>query len=592
MATLVFDTECYKDYWLCSFMDIDTGKVVSLEKYQDQELNRAKLNSILSKHLLISFNGNSYDIPMVSAALNGYTNQQLKDLSDEIIKSNLPAYAVCKKFGLRTISCNHIDLIEVAIGQASLKIYGGRLNFPKIQDLPYHPDDSITMSMRSELKEYCTNDLKVTGLLYKELLPQIELRKEMSEEYGIDLRSKSDAQIATAVIISELTKLTGKEYRKPEVPDEFSFYYNDPQIISFKDPELNALLINCITTPFTLSDKGAVVIPKWLQDKKIKIGNSEYQMGIGGLHSCEKSQFLIADPEHSIIDRDVASYYPSIILQQKLSPKSLGEPFLRLYQKFVTERLKAKKSGDKVKADTFKIVLNSSYGLLGSKYSKLFAPELLIQTTLTGQFALLMLIEAIELAGGRVVSANTDGVVTYCHRFYEAAVEQACWDWMLSTSYELEETQYKLLASRDVNNYLAVKTDGKTKGKGVFTATSLAKNPDCQIIYDSVTKFLAEGKEIHDTVIECDDITKFVTLRRVQGGGSFGELYLGKAVRFYHSTSVPKTEYIRYTTNSNKVPNSDGCRPIMNLPDTFPEDIDYEYYINEAEQLLKDIGYA
>ena len=37
---------------------------------------------------------------------------------------------------------------------------------------------------------------------------------------------------------------------------------------------------------------------------------------------------------------------------------------------------------------------------------------------------------------------------------------------------------------------------------------------------------------------------------------------------------------------------SDGAVPCMELPDTFPGDIDYNFYINEARRVLRDIGVA
>jgi hypothetical protein len=51
---------------------------------------------------------------------------------------------------------------------------------------------------------YCHNDLQVTRILYDELKPQIALREQMSKQYGLDLRSNSDAQIAENVIKHEL----------------------------------------------------------------------------------------------------------------------------------------------------------------------------------------------------------------------------------------------------------------------------------------------------------------------------------------------------------------------------------------------------
>jgi hypothetical protein len=61
--------------------------------------------------------------------------------------------------------------------------------------------------------------------------------------------------------------------------------------------------------------------------------------------------------------------------------------------------------------------------------------------------------------------------------------------------------------------------------------------------------------------------------------------YLGKAIRFYH-TATPELQdnIITYAKNGNKVPNSLGCRPLMDLPENFPDDVDYNYYIEKANE--------
>lgn len=586
----VIDTEVYKDYFLLSMLRLDDGKIRHFEFHADSKLDVNKITALFRTETVISFNGNNYDIPIISAAIAGYTNQQIKDLSDSIIKSNQPSWVVLRTHNFRLIKADHIDLIEVAPGRSSLKIYGGRMNAPKMQDLPIDPSSNISPKQRDELREYCENDLHTTALLYKALKPQIDLRAGLSSQYGMDLRSKSDAQIAETVIVSEMTKITKESYGKPALKENMTFSYIDPMIVDFHNKKLIILIINLCKHRFTLGLNGAVQIPDWLRDTKIEIGTSRYQMGIGGLHSCEKSQHIKADDDHILLELDVASYYPNIILQQRLAPKSMGAPFLRVYQSIVTRRLKAKHDGDKVTADVLKIAINGSFGKLGSKYSALFAPELLIQTTITGQLALLMLIEAIELAGAKVVSANTDGVVILCPRKLEKRVEEVAFDWMLSTSFDLERTDYRELASRDVNNYVAVKLDGKTKGKGVFASAGLAKNPDDPIIAHAVVQYVAHAIPLEITIRNCKDITQFVVIRRVQGGATWQGEYLGKAVRFYHSNTVPSAQCIHYATNSNRVPNSAGAQPLMQLPDTFPEDVDYNYYLVEAEKLLREVG--
>jgi len=71
-------------------------------------------------------------------------------------------------------------------------------------------------------------------------------------------------------------------------------------------------------------------------------------MGIGGLHSCEKSQYINAPDDWFLQERDAQAYYPSIILQQQIAPKNLGKPFLDIYQGIVKERVFAKKMSQKL----------------------------------------------------------------------------------------------------------------------------------------------------------------------------------------------------------------------------------------------------
>jgi len=589
---VIIDAEVYTNYFLLAAKSIESGNVVLFEMYPGKELNKRGLMQLMNTRTTVSFNGINYDLPIIAAALQGCDNETIKKLSDKIILSGQPSWAICRDWEINVPNkWDHIDLFEVAPGKSSLKIYGGRLNAPKMQDLPIEPDAIITPEQREELRTYCVNDLDTTIMLYQALEKQVELRAKMSEQYGMDLRSKSDAQIAETVIKSELTKLTGKDYYKPDDKrNEFS--YIDPQIISFETEQLQKVFARILKTRFELGGNGAVKMPDWLKATKIKLGHSEYQMGIGGLHSCEKSQYLSADDNTLICDLDVASYYPNIILQQQLAPKSMGIPFLRVYQSIVERRLAAKKAGDKVTADTLKISVNGSFGKLGSKYSALYAPDLLIQTTVTGQLALLMLIERMESAGISVRSANTDGIVMQCPRALEQTMEQVAFEWMLDTSYELERTDYKAVASRDVNSYVAVKLDGSAKGKGCFAPPSLGKNPDLPIVYKAVAKRIADGTPIEQTIKTCDDMTQFVTVRRVQGGAVWRGEYVGKAVRFYYSREVASDECIHYAKNDNRVPKSAGAKPLMQLPDKLPSDIDYRAYIVEAEKLLCEVGYA
>lgn len=586
--TLVFDLEVYRDYFLAAFRNVDTGNTRCFEMFDGQPLDIPTLRAIVLGYRLVSFNGTNYDMPILSLAMKGANCAMIKAASDAIIKTDLRYWQLERKFSFKTIEVDHIDLIEVAPGKASLKLYGGRLHCRRMQDLPIEPDDSIGPAERERLREYCANDLQTTIDLYRHLAPQLALRDKMSAEYGIDLRSKSDAQIAEAVIRAGVTRASGYPVERPEVPAGSSFVYRTPAFIRFETDTMRDALAMVESARFLVPDSGKVVMPKELAAAKIRIGDGVYRMGIGGLHSSEQSVAHFSDSDTILVDRDVASYYPAIILSTGLRPSHMGNAFTTTYQSIVARRLAAKRSGDKVTADSLKITINGSFGKFGSKYSALYSPDLLIQTTITGQLALLMLIERLESEGIAVVSANTDGLVIKCPRHLEPMMEIVVMEWEHDTGFDTEATYYRAIYSRDVNNYIALKDGGGFKLKGAYATPGLQKNPANQIAVDAVVLHLLEGRSIDDTIHACDDIRKFVTIRTVKGGAMKDDAYLGRAIRWYYSTRA--TGAIHYKLNGYTVPRSEGAMPLMELPDSLPNDIDYAWYIAEAQSILADIG--
>ena len=447
---LFMDIECYVDYFLIQFMS-ESGKTVSFEKYDGKDFNRHTVRGLLEACEVITFNGTAYDLPMLAAALYGANTRDLKVLSDEIIHTDIKPWKFYKSHCIPQEPVDHIDLIEVAPGIASLKLYGGRLHAHKMQDLPIEPDQNITPEQREELKTYCRNDLELTQVLYNKLKGQIDLRRSMSAQYGQDLRSKSDAQIAETVIISELTRKNNGLKPARAMNRKGTFNYRAPDFL----PPSEARNI-AEQFPFEVRSNGVTYMPKELEKLKVTIGATTYQLGMGGLHSTEKCQTEETTKQHALYDWDVASYYPSIILNCRLFPQQLGEMFLDVYREIVVERLQAKKENNKIKADALKIVVNGSFGKLGSQYSALYAPDLMVQVTVTGQLALLMLIEKLEQNGLRVVSGNTDGIVIKCPAGKEEHMKLIIRWWEGKTGFQMECTEYVGLYSLDVNNYIAI----------------------------------------------------------------------------------------------------------------------------------------
>ncbi len=591
---LVFDIECYSNYFLIAFKSIVSQKVVYFERTETEDFDHRKLDWILHNFCLISFNGIKYDLPILSLAMAGCSTAQLKAATNEIIELQAQPWQLLRRHKVKSLAVNHIDLIEVAPLFATLKIYGGRLHCRRMQDLPFHPATRLSRDQIAITRWYCINDLDNTELLYRSLDQEIELREQMSQEYGIDLRSKSDAQIAEAVIGSELEKLMRRRCQKPVILPGHKFHYQAPSFLKYSTPLMNAAFQIVKETPFEIADDGTIDLPLNIKALKLQLADSTYRMGIGGLHSSEKRAAHVADNVYELHDRDVTSFYPQIILLLRLYPKHLGTAFLTVYKGIVDRRIQAKRANKKSIAETLKILVNGSFGKLGSPHSIFYAPELLIQVTLTGQLSLLMLIERLELAGISVVSGNTDGIVIKPRKEQVAQMEAIIKQWEQDTGFSMEETAYTGVYSRDVNNYLATKPDGKYKAKGVFAlperaAERLHKNPTNEICSESVVKFLTTGASITKSIRECRDIRKFVSVRTVDGGAVTPDLtYLGKSIRFYYAAGVEG--FFVYARSGNKVPRTEGAKPLMTLPDVFPDDINYEWYEAEAFRMLEQIG--
>ncbi len=282
-------------------------------------------------------------------------------------------------------------------------------------------------------------------------------------------------------------------------------------------------------------------------------------------------------------------------------------------------------------ADALKINLNGSYGKLNSVYSILYAPHLMLDTTITGQLSLLMVIEALTNKGITVISANTDGVeyidsTNKGEKIIDKLGEKMNLAW--------EHAAYEALHARDVNNYVAV-YDDHVKSKGVYGESTLSKNPVHPIVYKAIRRFLFDGIDMEDTIRDCDDVSQFCSSRAVTGGALWSKKtydnteefekfivefkagtrkdnkalrkrnenfqkqfvlidaekhYVGKTVRFYYSK---KGHPLWYKKSGNKVPMTDeynGVKPMLELKKKIPKNLDYDAYFALAKRYLEELG--
>lgn len=73
-----------------------------------------------------------------------------------------------------------------------------------------------------------------------------------------------------------------------------------------------------------------------------------------------------------------------------------------------------------------------------------------------------------------------------------------------------------------------------------------------------------------------------------KGGGHKDGVYLGKVVRWYYAEG--EFTAIHYVGSGNKSSKNLSASPIMDLPEHFPNNINFGHYIKETAKSLTEIG--
>ena len=638
MKTYVFDIETYINYTLFAFMNVDTEEVITFEIRDNVFKKQKKLLKLLTKNTIVTFNGLKFDEPITAFALDkeNVTSEDIYNGVQSIIVDKIGVFGFYRKGHIKPFIKHHIDIMDVAMGIASLKLYGARLGAKKIQDLPYEPQTKLTYSQMDEVRDYCKNDLVLTKLLFTKLHADLELRKDMGERYGLNLMSLNGAKIAEKILVKE-TEYDGKA---PEIPDDI--WYTAPKYIKFKTKIMKEFFKYIKNHRFLLNGNGNIDLPMKLKQEKLSFNSGiSFQLGIGGVHGSVENTTITCNDDETILDIDYKSLYPSLLIENKFVPKQIGKKFLQIYKDIYIQRndvlktkLKTLKYGSKEYKDIYsqqdglKLVLNSSFGRLGLRFSKLYDPSALLHITLTGQLTLMMVIEKLHLAGFDVFYANTDGITLKCKTKDVEKIKKITADFDKKTGLIMEYNEFKSCHIRDVNNFVNITNDNKVKAKGAYADPSLNKNSQTPIIYEAVKELLQNETPLKVTINKCKDINKFCSSVTVRGGAMYSNdipeiypddweeklaskrgltkkiiadrekleagwvkdngSYLGKVVRWYYST---KGRSIHYKKNGNKVGKTDGAVPMMVLAKKIPKDLDYAWYYNEAEEVLKDLGY-
>ena len=202
----------------------------------------------------------------------------------------------------------------------------------------------------------------------------------------------------------EKTGLTWNQIKNLRSPcDEIALKDVILPIVEFKTPLLQNILLELKQQVVSPGRKG--------YEKHFLLDNVEYTIGVGGIHTVNKPEQFIPNDGWIISDIDVASLYPSMIIEHQFYPKHLGKEFLEFYSKIKEERIEAKHNGNKIKDKTLKLALNGLSGNLQNEHNFCYSPFTVMQIRMNGQLMLLMLAERLIEIGCKILQANTKSLV-------------------------------------------------------------------------------------------------------------------------------------------------------------------------------------
>ena len=605
----LYDCEVFKNFFCVTFKCVETKDITSYVIFDDRN-DLDLLQSFLKnskRNWFVGYNSYEYDDQLLSYLYNIYPSicfcssseitSLMFDKSMEIIDK--------KSTRLYIMPFMRIDLMKVGnIMRKSLKLVAVNLNWPKIQDIPFDCKEDVSKDQVETILDYNLNDVLITEELYYRLKPKLSLRWDITDKYKINVISESDSGMANRLLeklYSEATGIKIEELKRLRTPREIVHFEN----VIFEDIRFE--------TKELQKELEALYGMKWFKNqpffkKKITFNGISYQMGIGGLHSDDEPGKFESSDEIDIIDADCVSMYANNMINHNLKPAHLTYAFMDIYKDLTKRRIEAKNRGDKSDAETLKITILSVWGKTLNENHWLYDPLVGLRLTVNGQLYMLMLIEKLSLYGFKVISANTDGIVTIVPKKDRALYDICCADWCKQTNFNLEFTEYKKYIRRDVNNYITLKKDNEIKAKGIFvTEPNLQQGIDKPVISKALYEYFINGTPITDTIYWDTNILDFCVAKRTDN--KFINEYhhvveqdkrietLQKTLRFYMSKNGgtlykkdDKRKLISYCVGS-PVSILNVCNLTIDKRNrsedyNFCTNINYDYYIRECNKII------
>lgn len=641
----VYDIEVFQNIFHCSVKNTETNDIYKFEiserKNQLRELVKffkqvdkyitwgdyytTNIN-IPANVIFCGYNNLHYDNPIINYII---------EYEDKLMQYNIPT--ICSSiFNLsKTITTSSEDNIDawkhwkyqiwfdtfdiltmlysnkLRVGLKEIQV---TMQYPNVQEFVCDWTKPLPLEDFESMIDYNINDIESTSELLNRCKKDVDLRIAIEDEYGVRVLSKDGVNIGMKILTQKYLEKTGLTWQ--DIKDLRS----PMSVIPLKDVILPFIKYDSPILQRVLDDmKNQIVSPgRKGYENKFVFNNLRYSVGVGGIHSVNSPEIIIPRDDEMLIDIDVASLYPSMLIEYEFYPKHLGKEFLEVYKQIKDERIEAKHNGDKVKNETLKLALNGLSGNLQNEHNFCYSPFAVMQIRINGQLLLLMLAEKLTQIGCRIVQANTDGLFVLLKKDAYSKVNSICREWEQLTKLTLEEDRFKAMYQYAINDYFAITEDNKVKEKGMFITTiKLGKGLTPKIIPKAVISFFKDGIPVEDTIKNCTDIRDFLMSEKT--GKQWYVEYMNeeqqRANRFYASTNggylwkwkdtghkegeiITYTEpYVgerKYKASARQYQNmltASGVTLLNKFDDKPIEErkINYRYYIMEAYKIIRDL---
>lgn len=652
----VYDIEVFPNVFHCTVKNTETGELhkfeISCRSNQLDELVEF-FHTINTNHtfgdlyttdiqfntdkLFCGYNNLHYDNAIINYIIDYYNTMKYKgyrticrsifNLSKVITDSSEDDINAWKKWKYM-VCFDSFDLLTMLYSnklRVGLKEIQVTMQYKNVQEFVTDWQADLPESQIDSMIEYNINDVNSTEELLNRCKKDIDLRIAIEDEYGVRVLSKDGVNIGMKILTQKYLEKTGQTWW---------------DIKDLRSP-MSVIPLNAVILPFIKYD--SPVLQKVLADMKSQIVSPgrkgyenkfvfeglQYSVGVGGIHSVNKPEIIIPKENELLIDIDVASLYPSMLIEYEFYPKHLGPEFLEVYKQIKDERIEAKHNGNKVKNETLKLALNGLSGNLQNEHNFCYSPFAVMQIRINGQLLLLMLAEKLTQLGCRIVQANTDGLFVLLKKDVYSKVNKVCRDWEQLTKLTLEEERFKAMYQYAINDYFAIAEDDSVKEKGMFiTTVKLGKGLTPKIIPKAVINFFKNGVPVEETIKGCQDIRDFLMSEKTgkQWHVEYNNEEQQRTNRFYASTDGAylwkwKSIGEHYEWDPNKLsdmaywsiraegkdPNNPPLVPItkqyqnmltasgvtlLNYLDDKPIEerkINYRYYIMEAYKIIREL---